>query len=54
LKEFGEPGNAEDQATWEAALQELERGKFVEWYKATTFKVTRAGYKLAKKLREGD
>jgi len=53
-KEFGESNNPKDQARWEAALKELERGEFVESYRENTYRVTSEGFNRAETLREGD
>ena len=57
-REFGEPGNARDQATWEAALDELYNGQLVQYQNSKVssrvFRVTKAGYELAEALTKPD
>ncbi len=51
---FGEQGNPKDQATWEAALNELFYGNLAQIMNAEVYRVKKAGYDMAEKLTKPD
>jgi len=53
-REFGEFGNARDQAKWEGALDELWSGHLLQTQDSKTYRVTTEGFEMADALTEGD
>ncbi len=51
---FGEQGNPKEQATWEAALEELYSEKLVQYRNDEVYSVTKAGFDLAEALTKPD
>jgi len=51
---FGEQGNPKEQATWEAALDELFYAKLVQFQNGEVYRVTKAGFDLAEALSQDD
>ena len=51
---FGEKGNPREQATWEAALDELYNVQLVQFMNGEVYRVTKAGYDMAEALTKPD